>query len=169
MAKIDDDLVSEFGDVVSNELLTELKTNMDFMSSFCPVGAVAPILFGLPGVPTPDPNIWQECNGSEITNPNSPLRSQGSSVRRTPDLRDRYVRMPNTFGLSGNTGGFNSTLIFRHNHGGRTNTVGTGGAIRGGYNKRHARSHSHAINTSFPNAINVEPPYYTVKFYMRIQ
>lgn len=169
MAKIDEDLLAEFGDVVASEMLDELRKNMDFMSSFCPVGAVVPILTGFPGVPAPDSNIFQECDGSEITNPNSPLRSQGSSTRFVPDMRNRYIRMPKLFGLSGNAGGENATLKFKHNHGGRTNTVGVGGAIRGGYNKRHARSHSHAIKTSFPNPVNVEPPYYTVRFYMRIQ
>jgi hypothetical protein len=169
MSKIDDSSVADFGDVVAWELATALKNGIDFMSGFCPVGQIVPILTNMPGVPLPDPNIFQECDGSEITNPNSPLRSQGGSPRFVPNMIDRYLRVPINFGLSGQTGGLNSTLQFKHNHGGRTNTVGTGGAIRSGYNKRHARSHSHAINTSFPNPVNVEPPYYTVKFYMRIQ
>jgi hypothetical protein len=169
IGKIDEELVSKFGDIVSNELATVLKQNMDFMSSFCPIGEVIPILTGMPGVPNPDPNIFQECDGSEITNENSPLRSQGGSPRFVPNMIGKYIRVPINFGLAGNSGGYNTTLQFKHDHGGRTNTVGVGGAIRSGYNKRHARSHSHAINYSFPNPINVEPRFYTVKFYMRIQ
>lgn len=167
--KIDEDIISDFGDVVPFELATALKINIDYMSAFCPVGAIAPILYGMPGVPLPDPNMWQECDGSEIINPNSPLRSQGGSPRFTPNMLDRYIRMPINFGVAGNSGGTNVTLTFRHNHGGRTNVAGVGGAIKGGYDKRHARSHDHGINTSFNDPMNVEPPHYVVRFYMRIQ
>jgi hypothetical protein len=169
IGKIDDDLISKFGDIVATELMQSFKDNIDFMSSFCPIGEVIPILVGMPGVPDPDPNIFQECDGSEITNENSPLRSQGGSPRFTPNMIGRYIRVPVNFGLSGNSGGYNTTLQFKHSHGGRTDTVGTGGAIRSGFNKRHARSHSHEIKESFTTPVNVEPRFYTVKFYMRIQ
>lgn len=167
--KIDEDQLNEYGDIIAYELMTKFKDSIDFMNIFCPVGAVAPIMFGLPGVPVPDLNMWQECNGSEITNPNSPLRSQGASRRYTPNMINRYMRVPINFGLAGNSGGFNTTLQFKHNHGGTTNTVGVGGAIKSGHNANTAISHSHEITTSFPNRVNVEPPFYTVKFYMRIQ
>jgi hypothetical protein len=172
MKKIDENLVSNFGDIISNELLAEFKANIDFMSAFCPVGSVAPIMVGLPGVPEPDPNIWQECNGLEIINPNSPLRSQGDSLRYTPNMINRYIRVPINFGFAGNPGGYNETLQFKHNHGGRTTTAGTGGDVKSGSffgGRKHTRNHSHKINNSFPNPVNVEPPFYTVKFYMRIQ
>lgn len=169
VGKIDENLFAEFGDVLAHELATLFRENIDFMSAFCPIGAVAPIMVGLPGVPVPDPNIWQECDGSEITNQNSPLRSQGNSLRFTPNMINRYIRVPTNFGLTGTLGGENATLKFKHNHGGQTNKVTTGGAIRSGHNKRHASAHRHGIKTSFENPVNVEPPYYTVKFYMRIQ
>lgn len=167
--KIDEDLLSQFGDIVATDLKALLKKNLDFMFNACPVGAIAPILVGLPGVPLPDENIWQECVGSEINNPNSPLRSQGDSLRFTPNMIDRYVRVPINFGLAGNPGGLNATLAFKHNHGGRTNTVGVGGDVGSGHDKRHTRSHSHKNNYSFSTPVNIEPPFYTVKFYMRIQ
>lgn len=169
MSKIDDASLSDFGDIVAWQLSTALKVNIDFMSAFCPVGNIVPILVGMTGVPTPDSNIWQECDGSEIVNENSPLRSQGGSPRYTPNMIDKYLRVPTNFGLSGNQGGVNATLVFKHNHGGTTNTVSTGGDVDSGHNKRHTKNHSHKINTSFSNPINIEPPFYTVKFYMRIQ
>lgn len=167
-SKIDSDSVQDFGDIISHDLATLLKDNNDFLLACSPVGTIAPILFGFPGVPLPDSNVWQECNGSEITNPNSPLRSQ--NVKNfTPNMIDRYMKVPSIFGQSGQTGGVNATLQFKHNHGGRTNTVGVGGAVKSGFNTRTARPHSHAINDSFANPVNVEPPFYTVKFYIRIQ
>lgn len=167
-SKIDSNSKQNFGDLVSQELATALKRNADFLLACSPVGTIAPILVGFPGVPTPDPNVWQECDGSEITNEHSPLRSQHEK-RFTPNMIERYLRVPAIFGQSGQVGGENATLQFKHNHGGRTNVVGIGGAIKSGYDSRTARPHSHGIKESFFHPVNVEPPYYTVKFYIRIQ
>lgn len=167
--KIDTDLQSNFGDLVSYELTELLKLNIDFMQAFCPVGGVAAIMVGIPGVPLPNPEFWQECDGSEITNPNSPLRTQGPIINTTPNLIEKYIRMPISFGQAGVSGGFNSTSLFRHNHGGRTGDADPGNDIDDGSSIQDAVSHTHTIDYAFPNPVNVEPPYYTVKFYMRIQ
>lgn len=168
--KIDLDGVADFSDVVSTEIAADLKLNIDFLQAVCAVGQVAPILTGLPGVPTPDPDYWQECNGSEITNENSPLRSLGANKRYVPDMRQRYIMMVKPGGqASGTLGGENSTYAFRHNHGGITSTIGTNSDVDHSSNMQEARDHYHTVGYSFDYPVNVEPPHIIVKFFMRIQ
>lgn len=170
-SKIDLDNVANFSDVVSYNLAGSMKLNIDFLQGVCAVGMIAPILTGLPGVPEPDSNIWQLCDGSEITNENSPLRSLGANLHYTPNMIDRFVMMVKPGGQSSGTlGGENNTFALRHNHGGYTGSVGTNGNGRHSHSQREAAfSHNHTIAQDFIFAVNFEPPYYTVKFYMRIQ
>ena len=169
--KIDTNNLANFSDVVSQELAQSLKLNIDFFQNLCAIGQVAPILTGVAGVPLPDPNIWQLCDGSEIVNENSPLRSLGSNQHFTPNMTDRFQMMVKPGGQSAGTlGGENNTYAFKHNHGGYTGSVGSNSGSRHSHNRREAAfSHNHTIANSFDYAFNVEPPYYTVKFYMRIQ
>lgn len=167
--KIDTDDLN-YGSIISYEVATELKDNIDLLSLVVPIGEIVPIAVDIPGVPTPDPNIFQECNGLEITNENSPLRSIGDQIRFVPDMRERYVKIPITFGESGVAGGLNDSYIFRHNHGGKT---GTHSAPEDGdpssSQRMAARVHDHAIDYDFDYPMNVEPPFYTLKWFMRIQ
>ena len=167
--KIDEDDL-EFGDIVSYELATIIKDNIDLLSLAVPTGEVVPIMVGIPGVPTPDANIWQECNGSEIINENSPLRTIGGVQRFTPDLRERYIKVPQIFGQSGDEGGLNDSYIFRHNHAGVTGGfVAPEDGDPSGSQFMTAINHAHTIDYSFDFATNVEPPHFTVKWFMRIQ
>ena len=168
--KIDDNNV-DFGSIVSFELKEQLKEGIDFMDLVIPVGEIVSILTGIPGVPDPDPNVWQECNGSEIVNPGSPLRSIGGQQYFTPDMTNRYIKVPEIFGQSGQPGGFNSTFFFRHRHAGVTGVHNTPEDVDHSSVAREAAfSHAHPINYSFDGApVNIEPPYYTVKWFMRIQ
>lgn len=169
--KIDLTNLANFSDVVSFDLAALLKLNTDFLQAVCAVGNVAPILTGLTGVPNPDPNIWQECNGSEITNENSPLRSLGASQHFTPDMRERYIMMVKPGGQSSGTlGGVNNTYAFQHNHGGYTGSVTSNSDSKHSHSAREAAfSHNHTIANSFDYGVNAEPPFITVKFFMRIQ
>ena len=163
-----DDL--EYGDIVSFEVSSQLKDNIDLLSLVVPVGEITPIMVGITGVPTPDSNIWQECNGSEIVNENSPLRTIGNEQNFTPDLRERYIKVPIIFGQSGQIGGLNNTFIFRHNHAGVT---GAHEAPEDGDPSNDQRMaepfHTHTIQFDFNFSINIEPPFFTVKWFMRIQ
>ena len=168
--KIDDDDL-EFGDVVSNEIKLSLKNTIDYLSAIVAIGEIAPIMTNIPGVPTPDPNIWQECNGSEITNENSPLRTVGDTINTTPDMREHYIKVPLIFGTSGVPGGENDTFLFRHDHAGRTGEhINPDDDVDSGDDDDEAvGSHSHTIAFDFDFQVNVEPPFFTVKFFMRIQ
>jgi hypothetical protein len=169
--KIDTDNFSDFADVISQELAQALKLNIDFFQNMCAIGQVAPILTGVAGVPLPDPNIWQLCDGSEIINENSPLRSLGATQHFTPNMIDRFQMMVKPGGQSAGTlGGENNTYAFKHNHGGYTGSVTSNSGSRHSHDLREAAfSHNHTIGYDFNYPVNVEPPFYVVKFYMRIQ
>jgi len=170
-SQIDDDR-AKFGEITSQELATELGDNIDFMNLLIPIGEVTPILVGLSGVPPVDANIWQECNGSKITNPNSPLKTIGGIERFTPDMRDRYIKVPTIFGESGDTGASNTKALL-HDHGGVTGTFtspeGVDQSTILGSLREAAQTHTHPIQNAFVAPVNIEPPFMTVKFFMRIQ
>ena len=167
--KIDIDKTT-FGKVVSYEVATQFRDNIELLQKCFPLGEIVPILVGIPNVPIPDANVWQECNGSEILNPNSPLRSMGALNNYTPDLRERFIKVPQLFGESGILGGLNNNYIFRHNHAGVTGGAATPEKARSGSDAAMAaRDHTHTIDYSFDYAVNVEPPFFTVKWFMRIQ
>jgi hypothetical protein len=169
LTKIDlDDL--KFGKVISFDIAAILKNNVDLLSLIVPIGEVVPIMVGIPGVPTPDSNIWQLCDGSEITNENSPLRSIGAEIRYAPDLRDNFIKVPQSFGNCGEVGGLSYTYIFRHNHAGVTGYYNSPTDVDPANDARQcSASHNHTIDYSFDYAMDVRPPFYVVKFFMRIQ
>ena len=157
----------KFGTIMSNELATLLYNNTLWLDAMMPLGTVVPIMTNIPGVPPVDLNVWQECNGAEILNENSPLRSIGGNQYFTPDMTDRYIRVPTAFGESGLQGGVN-TYDFAHNHTGYTEyMINPAGMDHSDAVRAHDR-HRHTLPGDL-SVINTEPPFYTVKFYMRIQ
>lgn len=167
--KLDDDL-AKFGNILSWEFLRSLKTNIEALYASMPVGEIAPIMTNIPGV-TVDPNIWQECNGSAITCPTSPLRGTASSPRYTPDMRDKYMKVPSSFGNIGQIGGSHTYSGFGHNHGGQTGAHdsprGADWSGDGFFNV--AASHRHPIAWDTGSSYNMEPRHYMLKFFMKIQ
>lgn len=164
------DQMAEYAKILSNEMATMIYYNSFLLDSLIPIASIIPIMTNIIGVPGPDLNIFQECDGSEITNENSPLRSIGGSQRFVPNLLDHYIRIPSSFGLSGNFGGLNDSNQFKHNHGGQTSGHPN---PEGGdpSNSLHMAEpwHVHQVFNDLINPINIEPPFYTVKFFMRIQ
>jgi len=167
--KLDDEL-AKFGNILSWEFLRALKADVEALYASMPVGEICPIMTNVPGV-TVDPNIWQECNGSAITCPTSPLRGTSSSPRYTPDLRDRYLKMPTSFGNTGQMGGSHTYTGFGHNHGGVTgeHTAARGADWTGDGFFNVAEKHSHAIAWATGSAYNMEPRHFMLKLFMKIQ
>lgn len=164
-----DDLYGNFGKIKSRELAAEVKTATDLIYAMIPVGSIHPILVHVPGCPLPDPNIWQECNGSEITNPNSPLRSQPGQPRYTPDMRERYLRITQSLGQVGFTGGVNSYSGFGHSHGiGSWSSPENADSSKSG-TQNTMLDHSHGMSSDLNGTYDFEPEFYVLKFYMRIQ
>lgn len=77
---------------VTDELLRKFAQNINFLSALCPVGMVTANALNIPNNPTPDPVLHQYCDGSEITNGTSPLRSTATSINSTVNLQGMFVR-----------------------------------------------------------------------------
>lgn len=86
----------------------ELDPAIEF--SIVPIGAMIPWLKSLTGVPSL-PEGWVECDGSAISDSDSPMNGQN-----TPNMTGKFLRGAAT---SGGTGGADT-----HNHGGSTSLIG---------------------------------------------
>ena len=104
---------------------------------------------------TPDSTVWQECNGSEIVNPISPLRTIGLNQNFVPDLRSTYLRAALT--TVGNTIAGSQDHNLSHSH-----TTGGASAIGGGMedkgDRRHRVAHGHNVATQYNNPTVFDSP-----------
>lgn len=95
MAQDIDDNLGDWSDLVSIELFSALTDGLNAMIDGVGVGEIATIMDVSGMTPPLDPTIWQECNGSLITEPNSPLRNQytpnmSNAIARESDLAFRH-------------------------------------------------------------------------------
>jgi hypothetical protein len=159
---LDDDL-STYGELVSVEAFQGIALGINYLIDGAGPGQIICVLTGLPGVPTPDPRLWQKCDGSLITDENSDLR--GSN---TPDMRDLFMKGANLPGEAGATGGSN-TKNFAHAHTGFTqpNPIGADNS-EFGVNYLTIYSHVHSIPSNL-GTVNVEPAHYRVEHYIKIR
>lgn len=164
---IDDD-TSNPGDLVSAEFFSVLCANINYLMDSMPVGSIVPILDGFPGCPTPDPSIWQECDGSLVSQYGSPLF--GTNVPNYADGGGRYMRMYDIPADIGTYGGSN-TKDLTHNHGGFSGylAIGAGGHnVDGSSNALNVISHRHSIPSDL-GVTNFEPLHFVVKHFMKIR
>lgn len=164
-----DDIAADLGDLVSVELFAGIATNLNYLIDCVPPGKIAGIMYGLPGVPAPDPKYWQLCDGSEITDADSPLRG---GFTRDMATAGRYLRGYDSIGNVGNTGGAN-TKNLQHNHTGATSIIA-------GIDPEQFKTdsdndefngspfHTHTVANDLGTAINFEPPHVRVLFYLKI-
>jgi hypothetical protein len=166
MADPIDNSRGDWSKLVSIETFTEIANALNHLIDSCPVGTIMPICTGLTGVPAPDATVWQECNGSEITEQLSALRGQ-----LTPDLRGKYLKGAASLSTSGILGGANEKNL-NHSHGGRTLDFHLGPDKRIADDEDdywEARDHSHAMNADLPTPINFEPVHIRIKLYLKIR
>lgn len=164
---IDNDLTL-YDEIVSVELFSAITAGLNYLIDATPVGTIMPILYGLTGVPAPDSEIWQLCDGSAITNVNSPLVGHN-----TPDFTDgRMIKGAVSAGTPGTRGG-SHTGDLRHNHGGSTS--GLNWAPHNGQSKNDhdfhafASGHQHTISSdSSMSAVNLDPIHVKIKQYIKI-
>ena len=156
---------TEYGDITSTELFAAIADNLNYLMDACPIGSIVPILVGLGAVPTPDPTIWQLCNGSPITQPTSPLVGQS-----TPNLNDRYLKGAESISTAGQFGGA-SYFSFSHNHGGSTGNSFPGGNVDADDSDaiwEATEFHTHAVALDGAN-FNIHPMRFIVNFYLKIR
>jgi len=118
------------------ELLKKMAMNNNFLLNLMPIGSIIYINATQIGVTLPNINYWQLCDGSEITNPNSPLRTIGIFNRFTPNFNEKYPRGANDI-INNNSGGTN-THNLDHTH--STSASGGGGQAIDNRNKDPASS-----------------------------
>jgi hypothetical protein len=159
---LDDALTTE-GNLVSVETFTAIANGLAYLQDSMPVGTEVVVLTGFPGVPTPNPQIWQLCDGSLVTNQNSPLRNQNTPNRASTGFLHRGAAA----GQVGLTGGTN-TKDFTHAHGGltgvftpRPNNLDEEDVFNEGI------AHAHGIFQDL-SVRNVEPPNIRLNHYIKI-
>nr|MCH9665274.1 hypothetical protein [Gammaproteobacteria bacterium] len=81
----------------SEELSRKIGLNFNWLIDAKPIGSIIFVNTEQSSVEAinliPSTSAWQECNGGEITHPNSPLRSIGEQRNYTPNPAGRYIRV----------------------------------------------------------------------------
>lgn len=151
---------------VNEETMRKLVLNSNFLLDLAPVGTIIFLNINQSGVTQPDANFWQVCDGGEITNPNSPIRSIGLNLRFTPNLKLAYpcgALLPNTNPIGGT---HIHNLIHGHTTGGAS-TTGDGLKKKGSRNRRNP--HSHTLSSQYTGTDEIiAPAFYYVVGYMKI-
>ena len=155
----------------NEETITKLIENQNRQIDLRPVGTIIFHNINQPGSKPPSTDVYQQCDGSEITNPDSPLRSIGVNQNFVPDLRDRYIQAHNQ--LTGNplTGTQEHDLRHSHNVGGRDDLESRFPIEEDDKDDRRKTpsSHTHNVATQYPDPTIFNAPAF-VKFvaYMKV-
>lgn len=151
---------------INEETIKKIILNNNWLLDLVPIGAIVPIQTNQPGGGTPDSNIYQFCDGSEITNINSPIRSIGLNQRFTPDLRAKYPRGAANASSNPTGGTWNHNLAHAHSTGGPS---AVGGTMTTKGDRRRRDVHSHSVPSQYSDPVVIETPaYITYNFYMKI-
>jgi hypothetical protein len=157
---------TDFGTSAASFIWKKIVNNQNWVEKNIPIGLI--IYFyasqtldtGVP-VAVPNPEIWTKCDGSLITDSNSPMNGQ-----HAPDLRDKFFKGSDTIGSTGNQ----TTINLQHSHGGQT---GVTDDRQPDYQARSAGGHNtgsphyHAISSSLSTVEPIIPPYVELQIYMR--
>lgn len=157
-------LEKDFNTSVAEALWKKAIQTMNYIEKSYPVGMM--LMFhatqsALPHVP--DSKYWKECDGSVVSNANSPLN--GVTL---PDLRDKFFRHPSSGDTVMTSGGVNSVNL-AHSHGGVTGTVDNRqfGQEDGDDHQDVSTPHAHSISSDM-GSVSTIPLYIALKIYIRI-
>lgn len=118
------------------------------------------------GIGTLDSQYWQRMDGSQITNPLSPLWS-GILSKYVPDLRNKYPRCE--YSPSGSSTGGSQVFNFNHDHGGHTGTTCPPIIFENDGDRQHQTCHSHTIAPALETDITLDfPAYVNLSAWMKI-
>ena len=151
-----------YQDSVNEETLRKIAQNFNFLGVLVPIGTIIYVEINKVGVVAPDESIWQLCDGSEITNSNSPLRSQGIISRFVPDLLGKHPR--GAVLSNSNPQGGTYSYSFDHNHSTGNNSPAAPNTLDEEGGRRVGNTHTHGIKNDlagltfdFPAAIKYVP------------
>lgn len=162
---------------VSEEVIRKMAQNCNSLSLLCPVGMVVGAAINIPGCPNVDSNLYQYCDGTEITNATSPLKSDNITHYFTVNMQGVFVR--GALLESANNFVGNVSVDISHDHGGATGghteflDPQSGSDWAGG-----DQTHAHAISLDLVNAnpdfstgdntTTLDPLHYNVAFFIKI-
>lgn len=161
-----DDNLADLGDLVSVEAFKQIAENINYLLDTMPVGSMVMIMVGLPGVPEPDPTIWKELDGTEITEENSVMFGENAPDFVSGD--GKYMRGYSTVGSIGNYGGSN-TKDLHHDHGGTEVFDPPTSGDQDSDENTCPGDHMHNMNTALTTLINFEPVHIRIKHYIKIR
>lgn len=158
-------LETDFGSSISASIWRKIINNHAWVEKSIPIGMIMFFyeqITEADGDPKDPPNsdIWLFCDGSTISDSDSPLDGQ-----KIPDLRNYFLKGSETYGLTGGQ----STLNIQHNHGGQTGVVDdTQGFVADTGNDHDTGApHSHSIDTRWSSAEPIIPKYFELQPYIR--
>ncbi len=164
-----DDTLRDYGDIMSIELIGAITSNLNYLIDSVPPGIIIPIFVGLPNVPTPDSALWQLCDGSVISDLNSPLRGHV-----TPDMASLGLGMKGFTTASGTTGGSRLKNL-SHSHGGGLTGPPTYVDSMGDRDDSNDEArpfdggHKHSIASDLTSPINFDPIHIKIVHYIKIK
>lgn len=159
-------LETDFGTSIAAAIWLKIKDNNNWLNKNLPVGIImwfyASQTYSDSSVIDSPGAQWQICDGSAITDTNSPLLGQN-----TPDFRQKFLTGDATPDLIGGTDSMNLS----HNHSGQTGfTLDIDSSAKRsslGFERYGYNNHNHAIFSSLGN-IQKLPPYVDLQPYLRI-
>lgn len=150
------------------ESLKKIIQNQNYLGNIFPVGVIIFVQLNQVGVPPVDSALYQFCDGAEITDPKSKLRSIGLNVRFVPEFEDKFVRAASALQTNG-TGG-NKEFAVGHDHGGNTGSGGGGNSIgEEGDERKGSQAHEHTIDPDLSTVEIDYPAYIGYAAYMKIK
>lgn len=142
---------------INEETFKKIILNNNWLLDLVPIGSVVYIETNAAGGGNPDSNVYQFCDGSEITNPNSPIRSTGLNQRFTPDMRGKYPRVAMNSTTNPSGGSWSHNLHHGHGTGGPS---AIGGTIKTKGDRRRRDVHSHSVPEQYEDPTIIETPAY---------
>ena len=152
---------------VAEETIRKIIRNNNFLLDLAPIGRIIFVNPNQLGGGQPSSEFWQICDGTEITNPNSPLRSIGLNLRFTPNMKDLYPCGAIDENLNPQAGSHTHFLSHAHSTG---TASADGGGLRkkGDRNRRNPHTHTLATQYSSDGTIIEAPAYVYYIAYMKI-
>jgi hypothetical protein len=151
---------------VTEDTLRKLIYNSNMLRALMPIGMVKAYNVNIQGVSQPLSTIYEFCDGTEISDPNSPINGVGQQFK--PNMSGRFLRG----GFASDTqlteqGGTASPVLGSHNH--TTNVVFDGGNRLEAGGQRYAFEpfHNHAIFADTGTGV-ANPKHIVVGFYLKV-
>lgn len=161
---------TEFLQSITEELMRKLIHNNNFLQDLAPIGTIIFVNSNQLGGGQPNLSFWQICDGSEITNANSPIRSIGLNLRYTPQMKNLYPCGAQLLSTNPTYGTHTHNLQHGHSTGGAS-AEGDGLRKKGSRNRRNP--HGHTLASQYKPAgdggtIVQAPAYVYLIAYMKI-